>query len=89
MQIIGNGIFLSYFALNSFLQVIKDRPRARAEVEIHTKVMDHPNIVQLYQVFCNELKFPGESEPTGKLILILEKMAVSFNLLRVKNWPET
>lgn len=59
------------------VKVIKDRPRARAEVEIHTKVMDHPNIVQLHQVFCNELKFPGESEPTGKLILILEKMAVS------------
>ena len=58
------------------VKVIRDRPRGRAEVEVHTKVMDHPNIVQLHEVFCNELKFPGESEASAKLILILEKMEV-------------
>ena len=41
------------------VKIIKDRPRARAEVLIHKKVMDHPNIVQLHHVFCNELTFPG------------------------------
>ena len=58
------------------VKVIRDRPRARAEVEIHRQVMEHPHVVQLHQVFCNELKFPGESEPSAKLILIMEKMEV-------------
>lgn len=62
------------------VKVIRDRPRARAEVEIHTKVMDHPNVVQLHDVFCNELKFPGESDAPAKLILILEKMQVCSNI---------
>ena len=48
--------------------------RDRAEIEIHSRVMNHPNIVQLHEVYCNELKFPGESEPISKLILIIEKM---------------
>ena len=31
-------------------------------------------MVQLHEVYCNELKFPGESEASSKLILILERM---------------
>ncbi|CAG5112743.1 Oidioi.mRNA.OKI2018_I69.chr2.g6924.t1.cds [Oikopleura dioica] len=56
------------------VKVIRDRPRARAEVEMHSTVMGHENVVQLHEVFCNELKFPGESDATAKLILIMEKM---------------
>ena len=56
------------------VKVIRDRPRARAEIEMHAKVMDHVNIVNLHEVYCNELKFPGESDATSKLILIMERM---------------
>ena len=56
------------------VKVIRDRPRARAEIEMHAKVRDHVNIVNLHEVYCNELKFPGESDATSKLILILERM---------------
>ena len=32
------------------LKLVRDRPRARSEIEIHSMVQDHPNVVQLHEV---------------------------------------
>lgn len=56
------------------VKVVIDRPKARQEVQMHFKCSQHPHVVKLYQVFCNDLQFPGESESRSRLLLIMELM---------------
>ncbi|XP_039248171.2 MAP kinase-activated protein kinase 5-like [Styela clava] len=56
------------------VKVIIDRPKARQEVQMHWKCSRHPHVVKLYQVFCNDLQFPGESESRSRLLLVMELM---------------
>jgi len=41
---------------------------------MHWKCSGHRHVVTLYEVFRNELQFPGESESQSRLLLVLEMM---------------
>ena len=58
------------------VKVLIDTKRARNEIELHHKLSgsdeSHTGIVKLYSVYLNEIKFPGETVPRSRLLLILE-----------------
>ncbi len=45
------------------LKCLVDRPRARTEVTLHIKCSNHPHIVNVYDVYANEVQFPDEPFP--------------------------
>ncbi|CAK8678117.1 unnamed protein product [Clavelina lepadiformis] len=59
---------------NFAIKVVLDRPKARQEVQMHWMCSGHPQVVSLFEVFRNELQFPGESESQCRLLLVLELM---------------
>ena len=59
---------------NFAIKVVVDRPKAQQEVQMHWMCSGHPHVVTLYEVFRNELQFPGESESQSRLLLVLELM---------------
>nr|CAB3263641.1 MAP kinase-activated protein kinase 5-like [Phallusia mammillata] len=56
------------------IKVVVDRPKAQQEVQMHWNCSGHPHVVTLYEVFRNDLQFPGESESQSRLLLVLELM---------------
>ena len=56
------------------IKVVVDRPKAVQEVQMHWRCSGHPHVVSIYEVFQNSLQFPGESESTSRLLLVLELM---------------
>ncbi|KAK2161892.1 hypothetical protein LSH36_108g06046 [Paralvinella palmiformis] len=56
------------------LKCLIDRPKARQEVNLHLKCIGHPHIVHIYDIYVNEVQFPGESEPKSRLLLVMELM---------------
>lgn len=48
---------------NYALKCLYDRSRARQEISLHIKCSGHPHIVQVYDVYANEVQFPGEPQP--------------------------
>ena len=59
---------------NFAIKVVVDRPKAQQEVQMHWMCSGHPHVVTLYEVFRNELQFPGESASQSRLLLVLELM---------------
>ena len=45
------------------LKCLYDRPRARQEISLHVKCSGHPHVVEIYDVYANEVQFPGEPQP--------------------------
>uniref|UniRef100_A0A3Q2ZCE8 MAP kinase-activated protein kinase 5 n=1 Tax=Kryptolebias marmoratus TaxID=37003 RepID=A0A3Q2ZCE8_KRYMA len=43
------------------LKILIDRPKARNEVRLHMMCANHPNIVQILEVYANSVQFPHES----------------------------
>ncbi|XP_018666684.2 MAP kinase-activated protein kinase 5 [Ciona intestinalis] len=56
------------------IKVVVDRPKAQQEIQMHWMCSGHPHVVNLYEVYRNELQFPGESESQSRLLLVLELM---------------
>lgn len=56
------------------VKVVVDRPKAQQEVQMHWMCSEHPHVVTLFEVYRNELQFPGESTSQSRLLLILELM---------------
>lgn len=56
------------------IKVVVDRPKAVQEVQMHWRCSGHPHVVSILEVFRNSLQFPGESESTSRLLLVLEYM---------------
>uniref|UniRef100_H2Y940 Protein kinase domain-containing protein n=1 Tax=Ciona savignyi TaxID=51511 RepID=H2Y940_CIOSA len=56
------------------IKVVVDRPKAQQEIQMHWKCSGHPHVVTLYEVYRNELQFPGESASQSRLLLVLELM---------------
>ena len=59
---------------NFAVKVVVDRPKAQQEVQMHWTCSGHPQVVTLFEVYRNELQFPGESESQSRLLLVLELM---------------
>ena len=34
----------------------------------------HPSVVKVYDVYANEVQFPGETHPKGRLLVVMELM---------------
>ena len=45
------------------LKCLIDRSRARTEVALHMRCSNHPHIVDIYDVYANEVQFPDEPHP--------------------------
>ncbi|XP_060894675.1 MAP kinase-activated protein kinase 5 isoform X2 [Labrus bergylta] len=56
------------------LKILIDRPKARNEVRLHMMCADHPNIVQILEVYANSVQFPHESSPRARLLIVMEMM---------------
>ena len=70
------------------VKVLIDTKRARHEIQLHHKLVNtsnHTGVVKLYDVYLNEIKFPGETVPQSRLLLILEFCAGGELLERLSN----
>ncbi|MEQ2266160.1 MAP kinase-activated protein kinase 5, partial [Xenotaenia resolanae] len=56
------------------LKILIDRPKARNEVRLHMMCANHPNIVQILEVYANTVQFPHESSPRARLLIVMEMM---------------
>ncbi|XP_033123182.1 MAP kinase-activated protein kinase 5-like [Anneissia japonica] len=56
------------------LKIILDKPNSRQEVCHHSRASGSKYIVTLYEVYANDVQFPGENEPKSRLLLVLEIM---------------
>uniref|UniRef100_A0A8C5NA36 MAP kinase-activated protein kinase 5 n=1 Tax=Gouania willdenowi TaxID=441366 RepID=A0A8C5NA36_GOUWI len=56
------------------LKILIDRPKARNEVRLHMMCADHPNIVQILEVYANSVQFPHESSSRARLLIVMEMM---------------
>ncbi|CAH1801582.1 unnamed protein product, partial [Owenia fusiformis] len=56
------------------LKCLLDRSKARTEVRLHVKCSGHPNIVTIYNVYANDVQFPGEAQPKARLLVVMELM---------------
>uniref|UniRef100_A0A671UVT6 non-specific serine/threonine protein kinase n=1 Tax=Sparus aurata TaxID=8175 RepID=A0A671UVT6_SPAAU len=56
------------------LKILIDRPKARNEVRLHMMCANHPNIVQILEVYANSVQFPHESSPRARLLIVMEMM---------------
>ncbi|KAJ0019689.1 hypothetical protein NQD34_007258 [Periophthalmus magnuspinnatus] len=56
------------------LKILIDRPKARNEVRLHMMCAQHPNIVQILEVYANSVQFPHESSPRARLLIVMEMM---------------
>lgn len=45
------------------LKCLMDGPKAHTEVKLHKLCSDHPNIVQVLDVYANDVLFPGDPHP--------------------------
>uniref|UniRef100_A0A8C6ULS1 MAP kinase-activated protein kinase 5 n=1 Tax=Neogobius melanostomus TaxID=47308 RepID=A0A8C6ULS1_9GOBI len=55
------------------LKILIDRPKARNEVRLHMMCADHPNIVQILEVYANSVQFPMSPVP-ARLLIVMEMM---------------
>ncbi|ESO84643.1 hypothetical protein LOTGIDRAFT_168501 [Lottia gigantea] len=51
-----------------------DSSKSRREVKIHWLCRNHRNIVDLQDVYCNNIRFPKEKEHKTRLLVVLELM---------------
>lgn len=56
------------------LKCLPDNHKSRTEVNIHHMCSGHPNIVQVRDVYANDLQFPGDKQPKAFLLMVLEMM---------------
>ncbi|XP_070572357.1 MAP kinase-activated protein kinase 5-like [Ptychodera flava] len=56
------------------LKVLLDKPKAQTEVNLHVRSSGHPNIVTVYDVYANDVQFPGEDHPRPRLLMVMELM---------------
>ena len=45
------------------LKCLPENPKAQTEVNLHVMCSGHPNIVNVQDVYANDLQFPGEKQP--------------------------
>lgn len=45
------------------LKCLPDNNRAQTEINLHFMCSGHPNVVKVYDVYANDIQFPGEKEP--------------------------
>jgi len=69
VRICTNKVTRQHYALKCLL----DRPKSRTEVELHYRC-NHPNIVQVVDVYANETILPGELSPKSYLLMVMEFM---------------
>ncbi|KAI8478601.1 MAP kinase-activated protein kinase 5 [Branchiostoma belcheri] len=56
------------------LKCLLDSKKARTEVTLHQRCCPHPNIVQIYDVYCNSVQFPREAVARSRLLVVMELM---------------
>nr|XP_022335376.1 MAP kinase-activated protein kinase 5-like [Crassostrea virginica] len=56
------------------LKCLMDGPKAHTEVKLHRLCSDHPNIVQVLDVYANDVLFPGDPHPKARLLMVMEFM---------------
>ena len=56
------------------LKILPDKPMSRTEINLHRRCSNHPSIVKIYDVYANEVQFPGEPHPRGRLLMVMELM---------------
>ncbi|OWF44338.1 MAP kinase-activated protein kinase 5-like [Mizuhopecten yessoensis] len=56
------------------LKCLLDSPKARTEVNLHTMCSGHDNIVSVFDVYANDIQFPGEPHARPRLLVVLEYM---------------
>ncbi|XP_022085696.1 MAP kinase-activated protein kinase 5-like [Acanthaster planci] len=56
------------------LKVLADKPSSRTEITLHSHCSGHQAIVTLYDVYANEVQFPGEAHPRARLLMVMELM---------------
>ncbi|XP_064612765.1 MAP kinase-activated protein kinase 5-like isoform X2 [Liolophura sinensis] len=56
------------------LKCLPDTPRSRTEVNLHVMCSGHPNIVEVYNVYANDVQFPKEQQPRARLLVVMELM---------------
>ena len=56
------------------LKILQDKPSSRTEINLHRRCSNHPSIVKIYDVYANEVQFPGEPHPRGRLLMVMELM---------------
>ncbi|XP_038061336.1 MAP kinase-activated protein kinase 5-like [Patiria miniata] len=56
------------------LKILPDKPSSRMEISLHSRCSRHPAIVTLYDVYANEVQFPGEAHPCPRILMVMELM---------------
>ncbi|XP_077866434.1 MAP kinase-activated protein kinase 5-like [Saccoglossus kowalevskii] len=56
------------------LKVLLDKPKSQTEVNLHVQCSGHANIVTVYDVYANDVQFPGEEYPRPRLLMVMELM---------------
>ncbi|XP_071789627.1 MAP kinase-activated protein kinase 5-like [Asterias amurensis] len=56
------------------LKILPDKAASRTEIHLHCRCSRHPAIVTLYDVYANEVQFPGETQPCPRLLMVMELM---------------
>ena len=73
------------------LKVLLDRPKARQEVTLHWLCSGCESVVQVVDVFANEVLLPGDSVPKKRILLVMELMEggeLFEYITRKKNFTE-
>ncbi|KAK3084612.1 hypothetical protein FSP39_016289 [Pinctada imbricata] len=56
------------------LKCLPDIPKSHTEVNLHMKCSNHPNIVKVFDVYTNDVQFPGEEQAKSRVLMVLEFM---------------
>ncbi|WAR01278.1 MAPK5-like protein [Mya arenaria] len=56
------------------LKCLPDTHKSQTEVNLHLMCNGHPNIVQVHDVYANDIQFPGEKQPKAYLLMVMEMM---------------
>ncbi|CAI9740778.1 kinase-activated kinase 5-like [Octopus vulgaris] len=56
------------------VKCLPDCLQTRTEAKIHILCSNHPHIVTVYDVYVNNIQFPGECHPKPRLLMIMELM---------------
>ncbi|XP_077995972.1 MAP kinase-activated protein kinase 5-like [Glandiceps talaboti] len=56
------------------LKVLLDKPKSQTEVNLHVQCSGHPHIVTVYDLYANDVQFPGEDYPRPRLLMVMGLM---------------
>ncbi|CAE1292618.1 MAPKAPK5 [Acanthosepion pharaonis] len=56
------------------VKCLPDTMKTRMEINLHVLCSGHPHIVSVYDVFANDVQFPGECHPRPRLLMVMELM---------------